>query len=803
MAIGTISNSEAGSSVRTKLNNLINRSHTTVDVVADWGATPNGADCTTQLHNAISDWGGCAGVVGGTGGVSSHNLVVTGTNFGFLQVGVQLAVLGSFGFGTTQIVSGPTGAPAQTGTFVLSNPVSIPNGTNIFASFANASPLGNLIFPPGTYTISQPLYLMGVDNGAWIGQEGVVINGNFNGSELNLIETGLNGGTNASTPVIMWDGVQGLCMENFLIQASLPNMATLVTSASTASGGNTLHFSGNSAKLGNTSNVQVGWMAHNMTDPTHFVTGGGGLAVSGVTSTSVTIGYTCTVKSGTYDTSTGTVNLTIDKGFVMSSAAQPITVSSLTATGAGSSNVGQLDGIWTLTNYQQPGTGDIFTYAAPASLGAMTITGGTVTYGASFAGVPAGDIIVFTNSTVGIRDFQSGFMGSSEGGYFKNIALWNTAVGYQASGAANCADKNWYNISLNNCSWAGFKTASFNAVDFGIFGGTASNCCSASTADLIRGILGNTGAAFCNGAGSIPAISNIGCTGNVWDYYNSGGQSMTITGGRSEGGGVKPLVCAFNGSISGNTLTVNTIYGGFLVPGAILDPNISYQLFIDHQLTGTTGGVGTYNLVNSPGTLATGDYFTIGAYTAQSILSGGAPIIAIGHNFGGGLGQNVTGTYGESSRYCDCQAGGLITLISPSYGAQGIAPGTIADTGNNGSVVIEGLSGENNSNLNVFRGSTGGKICVRNASWAAGKSANLWTNFTGNIVDYTETYPQQLTIANLPTPSVAWEQVVLYPTDCTTAWSSGAIGTAVSGLGGGTHTVPVRCPAGTAWVIAG
>jgi hypothetical protein len=83
---------------------------------------------------------------------------------------------------------------------------------------------------------------------------------------------------------------------------------------------------------------------------------------------------TLTISSGTYNTTTGLVVLTMSAGIGFS-AGDDIDVASLTGTGA---DLAQLNGNWTAI---APTGGTTITYQAPTGLGAITITGGSLTLG--------------------------------------------------------------------------------------------------------------------------------------------------------------------------------------------------------------------------------------------------------------------------------------------------------------------------------------------------------------------------------------------------------------------------------------
>lgn len=86
---------------------------------------------------------------------------------------------------------------------------------------------------------------------------------------------------------------------------------------------------------------------------------------------------TLTISSGTYNSTTGIVTLTMSAPITFDPG-DSITTASMTASGGGAGNIGQLDGIWTAI---APTTGSTVTYQGPTGLGTITITGGTLTVG--------------------------------------------------------------------------------------------------------------------------------------------------------------------------------------------------------------------------------------------------------------------------------------------------------------------------------------------------------------------------------------------------------------------------------------
>jgi len=93
-------------------------------------------------------------------------------------------------------------------------------------------------------------------------------------------------------------------------------------------------------------------------------------------------------------------------------------------------------------------------------------------------------------------------------------------------------------------------------------------------------------------------------------------ESVNIYGGRFEAGGNNGRA-AFTGSISGTTLTVSSVFAGTIRAfGALIEDGAGAAIVpgtsIDQQLTGTTGGVGTYK-VNISQTVASRAMFDVAA----------------------------------------------------------------------------------------------------------------------------------------------------------------------------------------------
>lgn len=149
-------------------------------------------------------------------------------------------------------------------------------------------------------------------------------------------------------------------------------------------------------------------------------------------------------------------------------------------------------------------------------------------------------------------------------------------------------------------------------------------------------------------------------------------------------GAIAASTSAVTGSIAGNVLTVTTVTSGTLVPGTVLTgTGVAAGTTITNQLTGVTGGAGTY-AVNTPqivpSTALTGAYGTL---TVSAVASG---TLSIGQTLAGtgvtagtqitalGTGTGLTGTY----------------IVTPS---QTVASGTITAAGSPVTVTFDSVSG--------------------------------------------------------------------------------------------------------------
>lgn len=149
-------------------------------------------------------------------------------------------------------------------------------------------------------------------------------------------------------------------------------------------------------------------------------------------------------------------------------------------------------------------------------------------------------------------------------------------------------------------------------------------------------------------------VKNAGTTAAVigmkaYANFANGAVTFAATGSPTTGsctGSIGPQTVSFTGSIAGNVLTVSAVSSGTLVAGAVLSggTGIVTNTTIVTQLSGTTGGVGTYAVNIGEQTVAsaslTGSY---GLLTVATMVSG---TLGIGDTLSGTGGGGVTaGTY--------------------------------------------------------------------------------------------------------------------------------------------------------------
>ncbi|WP_215755513.1 hypothetical protein [Acetobacter sp. P5B1] len=153
--------------------------------------------------------------------------------------------------------------------------------------------------------------------------------------------------------------------------------------------------------------------------------------------------------------------------------------------------------------------------------------------------------------------------------------------------------------------------------------------------------------------GAIPKVNTIkvtvGGVDYVWYCYTSGKTGETQP--------AFPAPAEFNGTISGGVLTVKTLVQGALAVGMnITASGVNEDLTITSQLTGTRGGVGTYQVSDTKLTSAAS-----GWYGANHVKDGTA-VWAFGSLFN----QTISGVIFATG---DVQYGSVVGSDSTIYGA--------------------------------------------------------------------------------------------------------------------------------------
>lgn len=181
-------------------------------------------------------------------------------------------------------------------------------------------------------------------------------------------------------------------------------------------------------------------------------------------------------------------------------------------------------------------------------------------------------------------------------------------------------------------------------------------------------------------AGTTEAVPAIGTSPASKAYANlsNGSVSFAATGtpgtvATATGSTVTPEVSSVTGSIAGDTLTVTAVGSGTLYPGTTISgTNVSSGNQILSQLTGTTGGVGTYRVSIPEQTVASttisGTYglLTIGTLTSSAPFAVGQILVVSGSVVANTtITANVTGTGGTG--------GTMIVNNNTNVGSQSIS----------------------------------------------------------------------------------------------------------------------------------
>lgn len=189
------------------------------------------------------------------------------------------------------------------------------------------------------------------------------------------------------------------------------------------------------------------------------------------------------------------------------------------------------------------------------------------------------------------------------------------------------------------------------------------------------------------------------------------GLNASLPAGASVTGAIAAETTSVTGSIAGNVLTVTAVDSGTLVPGAMLSgPSVTAGTEIVNQLSGTSGGIGTYavsqyqSVASETVTAAYGE-LTVTAVASGSLSVGqtlsGAGVSAGTQITGLGTGTGGTGTY----------------YVSPS---QSVASEAITATASPLSVAYDSVSG----GFLITSGQAGPSAGSSSAAYATGTAAS-------------------------------------------------------------------------------
>jgi hypothetical protein len=218
-------------------------------------------------------------------------------------------------------------------------------------------------------------------------------------------------------------------------------------------------------------------------------------------------------------------------------------------------------------------------------------------------------------------------------------ALLPTGVVCMWSGAITAIPTGWYLCDGNN------STPDLRGKFVIGAGATAASVTAKAGASITGSVSGTTLTVSAVASGGLISVGDIVSHASIL-------QTATITGlGTGTGGtGTYTLTytgstASFTGSISGTTLTVTAISAGTIIVGQVLTGNsVTSNTTITSQLTGTTGGIGTY-VVDLSQTRSSGDF--TGTYTlASTTLSVLSTVMTVTAVASGSLsiGQFLTGT---------------------------------------------------------------------------------------------------------------------------------------------------------------
>ena len=179
----------------------------------------------------------------------------------------------------------------------------------------------------------------------------------------------------------------------------------------------------------------------------------------------------------------------------------------------------------------------------------------------------------------------------------------------------------------------------------------------------------------------------------------------------ASGGTIASVSTTFSGQISGNVLTVTSAPTNPLVVGAIITVGATAGTQIEAQLSGTTGGIGTY-AVQTAQLVASGTAFTATYGTLTLTGSNASGTFSVGQTLTGG-----TTTAGTQITALGTGIGAAGTYyVSPS---QTVSAATITGTGSAVTVVYDSTSGSFFINSGVMVGGAPSTITQASGTAAA------------------------------------------------------------------------------------
>lgn len=242
--------------------------------------------------------------------------------------------------------------------------------------------------------------------------------------------------------------------------------------------------------------------------------------------------------------------------------------------------------------------------------------------------------------------------------------------------------------------------------------------------------------------------------------------AASFTGSIAAGSG------SVTGGISGNVLTVTAVGSGSLVPGALLSGgSVAASTQITSQLSGTTGGVGTYavNIAQAvdDGTAISASYgtLTVSAVASGTLAPGqmvtGGTVDAGTQITGFGTGEGLAGTYYVN--LTQTETSGSLTTEGPDVDVS-------YDSVSGGLVITSGWFGAS-STVAFPTGTLAAPVFLTAATGAQlsqGADATTPATFMTGITDITQNWATFMTVTD-PDGGNGCEQKILFA-----AWTSSA-----------------------------